>query len=113
MKALVIKAHIPEPAQTISPSRGDLLACESRPTVYPGWIWCTDQEGNQAWAPEAYLAKEGNSCRFLRDYNSSELEIEAGAEVEVVERTSGWALIRETKTRQGWIPLDCLRMLEL
>jgi hypothetical protein len=108
MKALVAKDHIPDPTGSIITSSGDVLAFERKPTLYPGWIWCTDSDGNQAWAPEEYVTLIGDTCRFVRGYDSRELEIQQGTVVELLDQTSGWAWVRDSQNRLGWIPLDCL-----
>lgn len=108
METVVLHSHPAESKEFIAGRRGDILSFEARETTYPGWIWCTDEEGKGAWMPEAYLSLGRETCRLVRDYESRELEVKEGAVVHVLEEESGWAWIEDEKDRKGWVPLDCL-----
>jgi hypothetical protein len=107
-KRSVLHAHRPDPTDVFSCRAGENLAFERRGTKYPGWIWCTDEQGAQAWVPEAYVSIVDNSCTLRRDYSSRELHVEEGDLVEVMGYESGWAWVRDEHDRVGWIPGECL-----
>jgi hypothetical protein len=111
-KFLVHHQHKPETKDFILGTTGVLLVYERRETIYPGWIWCTDEHGNHAWVPEAYVSVVGETCVLTRDYDSRELEVEVGEMVQVLETESGWAWVLNDEGRNGWVPLDCLILSE-
>ena len=104
----VTEAHRPEPGARLSVRAGDLLAFERRETEWPGWIWCTDSAGRQAWVPERWVEIKGAQCRMRRAYDSRELSVRPGDQVEVLETESGWARVRTRPDEVGWVPLRCL-----
>lgn len=110
MKSRVLHPHAPAPGERISGKAGDILAFERRETTYPGWIWCPDDQGDQAWVPEAYVSIVGETCRLIRDYESRELEIGAGEVVRVLEAESGWAWVENEESVKGWVPLENLSL---
>lgn len=110
MHSRVIKVHNPEPADVLSVLCGEVLEYERRKTIYPGWIWCTDSEGTQAWVPESFVTIEGNSCRMNHDYISQELPLEVDESVEVVGIVAEWALVIKSSGQKGWIPIECLEL---
>lgn len=106
------RRHRPESSGFLSVSAGDELSWERKETVYPGWIWCTDHKGAQAWVPEAYVSFAGDRCRMTRDYVSRELGLEVGDKVELLEIESGWAWVVDGRHVKGWIPMECLEREE-
>lgn len=111
MKYAAIGNHNPEPAEVLQVSAGEVLTYERRKTTFPGWIWCTDAEGTQAWVPEAFVTIEGRSCRMSRDYVSRELAIEVSEIVDVIEIESAWAWVCNSEGTHGWVPIECLERL--
>lgn len=112
MQYRVIKDHNPESAEVLSVLQGEVLRFERRKTIYPGWIWCTDSQGIQAWVPEDFVTIEGSHCRLNRDYNSRELPLEIGDTVEIVEIVAAWALGIKRDGQKGWVPIECLELHE-
>jgi hypothetical protein len=112
MKYSVIGSHRPESSDFLSACVGDELSLGKKETTYPGWIWCTDHRGAQAWVPKAYVSIEGARCFMTRDYVSRELELEVGDKVELLEMESGWAWVLDGSNVNGWIPMECLGPVE-
>lgn len=77
---------------------------------FPGWVWCTGKAGIEAWVPENYLRIDGSSGEFIRDYNSFEMTVETGVELEVLDEASGWLWCRKADGSMGWIPSDKVRI---
>jgi hypothetical protein len=111
VKYVAIRNHIPEVADVLNLFDGDKLSYERRNSIYPGWIWCIDSKGLQAWVPEAFVTIEGSSCRMIRDYISRELVAEEGDIVEMIELESGWGWAISDTNESGWIPMECLERL--
>lgn len=84
------------------------LTVESRTSEYPGWVWCRDSPGNGAWVPEALLEISGDVALLTADYDSTELSVLPGDEVEVLSEVAGWAWCGHVDGRRGWIPAENL-----
>ena len=102
------KPHDPEYPVPLQVKRGAKLAFERRPTPWKGWIWCTSPEGRSAWVPESWVTIERDACIASRDYDSTELALQAGEEVVSDIAESGWVWVRDSQGNRGWVPLDCL-----
>ena len=110
------KVHAVGDARALVARRGDRLSFERKPTEYAGWIWCTAVGGTAAegapayagWVPEAWVRIEGSTCVLLRDYDAMELPLDVGEDVVINLRESGWAWVRNSRGREGWVPLECL-----
>ena len=81
---------------------------QRRETEWPGWIWCTNDSGKSAWVPENWVEIEGDSCVMKRDYDSTELSVEAGEVLSVESEESGWAWATKEGRESGWVPLENL-----
>jgi hypothetical protein len=112
MEYKVLSPHHPASSDFIEGAPGDTYQFERRKTTYPGWIWCFDGHGNQAWVPEAYLMITGEICQLTRDYDSRELDLDSDEVVRVLEEECGWAWVVNDKEQMGWVPLECLIQLE-
>jgi hypothetical protein len=112
MKFIVSTSHAPESTEFIKAKSGDKLLFERRETKYPGWIWCTDGHGNQAWVPEAYVSIISETCRLVRDYDSRELEVICGEHVRMLEEIAGWSRVVNSEAREGWVPMECLNPVD-
>lgn len=108
----VIKKHQPETNKPWVVAAGEKVRYERKPTKYPGWLWCTNHEGISAWAPERWVTIiSSKRCRFIRDYNASELRVDVGKIVEGKMLESGWVFVIDTNEKSGWVPLECLEKL--
>ena len=112
MKYSVIRKHRSESSEVLSVYTGDELWIMPRETHYPGWIWCKDEKGVQAWVPKSYVSIEGNQGRMKRDYISRELELEVGDQVDLLEIESEWGWVLDRRGVYGWIPMECLERVE-
>jgi hypothetical protein len=83
---------------------GDELTPGRRDADWPGWIYCTNRDGVGAWVPETYLMLEGLACKLNRDYDATELTVEAGDMLEAEVEESGWIWCTDKSGRHGWIP---------
>jgi ribosomal-protein-alanine N-acetyltransferase len=75
---------------------------------WAGWAFCVDQRGIKGWVSEKYLRVEGNSALVLREYDATELAVEAGESVRLQYEEFGWAWVENKKGNQGWVPLKNL-----
>lgn len=111
MQHRVIKPHKPSSRDILTVRRGDVLRFERRPSEWPGWLYCTNADGKSGWAPESWVIISGDTCRFERDYDSTELLVEAGDMVTIELEEAGWAWVRKLNGEHGWVPRDCLGKL--
>lgn len=92
----------PDPLQG---RQGDILQVGREDGEYPGWAWCSAQDGRQGWAPLAWLERLGSGeARLRRDYNARELELAEGDGVIVHLAESGWVWASGPEGNQGWAP---------
>ena len=83
---------------------GEPVTLRRRDDEWPGWAWCENRWGLGGWLPED-LVCEG---RALADFDSTELNAQAGDLVSATRRHAGWALCRADDGRTGWVPASCL-----
>jgi hypothetical protein len=108
----VIKSYRPEENKPWVAAAGEEVRYERKSTKYSGWLWCTNREGQSAWAPENWVTIISSEfCRFTRNYNALELAVETGRKVEGIIIESGWVLAIDANKKSGWVPLECLEKL--
>ena len=86
--------------------KDERLRFERKHTEWPGWIWCTTDGGESAWVPESWVEIKGGFCVLSQDYNSRELTVRPGDELNVIYKESGWVWVRNNEGEAGWIPAD-------
>jgi hypothetical protein len=90
-------------------SAGDRLRIGERKSEWPGWLWCTTQQGKDGWVPQAYVAREGNTGLALDDYDATELSVRAGEDLFAAQEESGWLWCTNQRDQSGWVPAENLR----
>lgn len=103
--ARVVRAHrstFPEP---IALARGDRVRAGEPDRDHPGWLWTHAPGGRAGWAPLRVLDRDGGAVTVVDDYDATELDVEPGLEVTVLERFDGWGRVRAADGRLGWVPL--------
>ncbi len=104
MKGIVIESYqaaFPEP---FAIAKGERLILGKRDAEWPGWVWCTNQAGESRWVPEGYIDVSGTQGVALRDYESTELTVEEGEEVQLHYFESGWYWVTDRRGQSGWVP---------
>ena len=91
-------------------TEGDRVTILPRPSEWAGWLWCRDKNGKTGWAPEAYLTRTDAGARLSRDYEATELSVEAGESIRPVVELSGWVWGTDDRGKTGWIPRDHLEI---
>jgi uncharacterized protein YgiM (DUF1202 family) len=90
--------------------KGEMVQVGRHDTEWPGWVWCTDAAGESRWVPEAYLRRDGEAGRMLRDYEATELPVKTGEAVTAWHMESGWLWCTNQAGQSGWVPLDKLQI---
>jgi hypothetical protein len=83
---------------------GDVVAVGREDPDMPGWLWCRDGAGVEAWVPRTHLRVEGRRGVFTDDYNSAELSVAAGEVVQCLGEALGWVECLDGEWRYGWVP---------
>lgn len=89
-------------------SAGDQLRIGERESEWPGWLWCTTEQGISRWVPQAYVAREGDTALVLNDYDATELSVRAGEGLVAAQEESGWLWCTNRNGESGWVPVENL-----
>ncbi len=77
---------------------------------WPEWIWCRNAEGLGGWLPASSLSSQqtGETATLLSAFDSLELTVSKGDELDGIEECSGWIRCRNGAGAVGWVPSECL-----
>lgn len=85
---------------------GDILTPLRWDAEYPGWVWCADTQGIEAWVPESWLVVSGGRAVLKNDYNSNELDLQIGDRLVLLIEENGWYCALRAGGELGWVPAD-------
>lgn len=96
-------------ANPIALASGEALTLTGREDVWDGhrWLWAVANDGREGWIPDALISEDG---RAREAYSAIELTCQTGETLLTLAETHGWALCRNERGEEGWVPLDCLRV---
>ena len=103
-KGLVVVAYEAAYPDRFVLRTGDRVKIGHKKSEWSGWLWCTDGNGNSRWIPESYVARDNDTGRMLRDYDSTELSVAVGEELTVLQQESGWFWCTNQSGQSGWVP---------
>lgn len=112
-KAIAIKAwHVNFPDPLVL-SQGGQVNTHHSDDDFPGWIWCTQTGGKQGWVPESWLTSLSDTLAVAKqDYNAVELEVHPGDNFVLHQYESAWYWATRQDGQTGWVPADCLEIVE-
>jgi hypothetical protein len=87
---------------------GEVLAIVEKESEWRGWLWCTNQQGESRWVPEAFVEQRGATCVMLCDYDSTELSVHVGEELVVEQEVADWFWCTNCSGQSGWVPKENL-----
>ena len=87
---------------------GDVVTVGKEDSEMPGWFWCKDADGVEAWIPRTHIDIEDGRGVFNQDYNSIELDAQPGETVQFLGESLGWVECLNREWKYGWIPRDKL-----
>ncbi|TQV82100.1 SH3 domain-containing protein [Denitrobaculum tricleocarpae] len=92
----------------LSVRAGETVTLGAKDADWPEWIWCRNSEGLGGWLPASSLSSqtEGEAAKLLTDFDTIELTVKEGEELEGVEERGGWIWCRSHIGMEGWVPLD-------
>jgi uncharacterized protein YgiM (DUF1202 family) len=85
---------------------GDRLQVEDRQTEFAGWVWCLHSSGKSSWVPENFLQREGDTAHASRDYDATELTVEVGQIIEILDEEAEWYWCQTEAGDYGWVPVE-------
>jgi len=92
-------------------STGKELTVSEKEGEWGGWVWCTNQDGNSRWVPEAYVERKGDTAVMRCDYEATELSVTVGEELLMGKEESGWIWCTSQKGQSGWVPADNVKIV--
>jgi hypothetical protein len=112
--------HRPPPRAALRVREGERVTVGRNDETWPAFIWTENSAGVGGWVPERHLRRggEGAAAEMLRDYDTTELSVDAGAVIAVVEvdEPSGWLRCRagdgDRDGGTGWVPVRALEPLD-
>ena len=83
---------------------GDEITTGVADRAWPGWVWATDNNGNDGYVPEEILEPlaEGRFAA-LEDYDPTVLTIKRGDQIESLRQIHGWHWCRNARGEEGWV----------
>lgn len=105
MRRVLIDDHeAPERAPlTVVP--GQIVSVQGWDTEWPAFVFVTAEVGS-GWVPGRHLSISGTTATVVTGYDTTELTLATGAEVEVLidDVESGWSWCRSDAGAEGWVP---------
>lgn len=109
----VIKSYITPYPDPLKLKKGDVIKIDrAKTSEWPGWIWGTTGKGKSVWFPQSYLRIENNEAVLLRDYDATELSVEIGVILLILDTEAGWYWCKTDSGKSGWVPAENLKIIE-
>ncbi len=107
MKLIAVKEHKSNYPSPVRFTHGECLITGKKNTEYEGWIWVTDNNGNQGWAPLQYLRfkEKADQAVAKQDYTAKELDTCVGDKLTLRYKLNGWGWVEKSDGSCGWIPM--------
>ena len=83
---------------------GEKISLGKEDTDMPGWFWCRNSEGLEAWIPKTHIKIDGETAVFNQPYNSIEHNVEKGEIVQYLGESLEWIECLNGEWNYGWIP---------
>jgi hypothetical protein len=112
-RVVAVARHRPPRRRPIRLSPGDIVRVGRRDDEWPAFVLVRSGRGT-GWVPSRHLEKRADGrAVVLVGYDTTELAIDPGDELEVLERDdeSGWHMCRASDGAAGWVPTRAVRPL--
>lgn len=103
-KYRVVEEHRASFPNAMMAVESDVVTVGREDPEMPGWHWCRDRNGVDAWVPESHISIQDDKGVFTQDYNSVELNARKGEIIQYLGETLGWVECLNSEWRYGWIP---------
>lgn len=110
-EAVAVVAHeIPE-RRPLQLSVGDVVDVGERDTEWPAFVFVTTAHGT-GWVPARHVSAAAGRKVAVQAYDTTELATSAGDSLLIVDEDlpSGWSWCRSVDGREGWVPMNTLRI---
>ena len=84
--------------------KGESVSVGKEDTEMPGWFWCKNAAGLEAWIPNTHIDINGEAAVFNQPYNSTEHDAKPREMVQYLGESLGWIECLNEEWRYGWIP---------
>lgn len=91
---------------------GDTVTLGDRDTEWPEFVWTALASGLGGWVPSALFDAERGQASALQDYDTAELDADAGDNVTLHRELAGWWWADDARGNSGWLPARKLEMLD-
>ncbi len=85
---------------------GDEVQVGRGDDAWPGWRWCSARDGRRGWVHESLfeLDSSGSRASMRRDFSATELTVQPGEALTVLDEVGGWLLCEAQTGVTGWVP---------
>lgn len=111
-RARVIATHRAPDRPAIRVTVGDRVTLGERDTDWPHFVWATLASGLGGWIPAAMFDAERGAATALDDYDTLELDAEAGEVLTLHHETAQWWWAENALGRTGWIPAGSIEFID-
>lgn len=104
-----IKAYdicYPNPLSLNEGDEVEVLKSEQDDSEWFGWHYCKDQDGNEGWISNDFMALNNNKGTLIKSYSAKELSAETGEDFEILSRSFGWYWCSNKNKEMGWLPCN-------
>ena len=84
--------------------KGEAVSVGKEDHEIPGWFWCKNISGLEAWIPKTHIDITGKTAVFNQPYNSVEHNSKPGEIVQYLGESLGWVECLNEKWVYGWFP---------
>jgi hypothetical protein len=98
--------HRPPPYPHLMLNAGERVRVERRDEEWPEFLWCVSSDAVGGWVHESFLRIDGLVGILIRPYDSVELSVDPGDQVQVLDEKGGWCWSRSPDGAEGWVPVS-------
>ena len=101
------KAIYSDPIQV---GKDELLVLSGRSDNWDGhqWLWAKAKDGREGWIPNDLPIGDARQTCAAYSYSAIELDVKKGDQLDVLEKSHGWAWCANIDDNKGWVPLKVL-----
>ena len=108
--ATVIKRYDAAYPEPFFASKDEQVKILPPPEDWPEFHWCEAANGEKRWIPLQFLIVRGAVGFLNQDYESTEISVEPSEELTLLKITAGWAWCQKSDGKQGWLPVENLKL---
>lgn len=103
-RARLVQDHRAPDRPAIRVAAGDPVTLGDRDTDWPEFVWTSLASGHGGWVPSPFFDGESGDAKVLQDYDTTELDANAGEEVLLHHELAGWWWVEDRDGTTGWVP---------